>query len=322
MFRNLLASTAVAALMTTGALAQTATPPQKGHDRAVEDNIRVYEFEFQTLATDATNGILASNMIGKSVMSGETDDADDIGDINDVVIGRDGKVHAVIVGVGGFLGIAEKDVAVEFERLSFVAKDDGEFDIATDATREELENAATYERPDHIPNWMETSSLRDEMDQVAEGTDEMTDSVRTEAVDPARKRIDETRDSASAEDSALADDEANDMAGAMTQVDAATISTAALIGTEVQAGNESDIGEVSQVLLDEDGQAKAVIIDVGGFLGFGEKPVAVAFDSLKLYETDNGDLMITVPFTKSDLENAETFDPAAFKSNPDGAMLR
>ncbi|POF28415.1 PRC-barrel domain-containing protein [Roseibium marinum] len=314
MLRNLLATTAVAALMTTGALAQTATMPKAGAESSIEDSSRVYEFEVQTLATDATTGILASNIIGESVMSGESDDADTIGDINDVVIGRDGNVRAVIIGVGGFLGIAEKDVAVEFERLSFVSKDDGEFDIATDASKEELENAPAYERPDHIPNWMSTSSMKEEMDKVAEGTNKMVDSVRTEAIDPAKKRIDTT----SAEKTALVDDESSKM----TQVDATTISTAELIGTEVHTGTESNIGEVAQVLLDEEGQAKAVIIDVGGFLGFGEKPVAVSFDSLRLFETENGDLMITVPFTKSDLENAETFDPAAFKSNPEGTMLR
>lgn len=318
MIRNLLATTAVAALMTTGALAQTATMPKAGAESSVENDIRVYEFEVQTLATDATSGILASNMIGESVMSGESDDAETIGDINDVVIGRDGNVRAVIVGVGGFLGIAEKDVAVEFERLSFVSKNDGEFDIATDASKEELENAPAYERPDHIPNWMSTSSVKDEMDKVAEGANKMVDSVRTEAIDPAKKRIDTT----SAEETSLTDDETTQMAGAMTEVDATTISTAELIGTEVHTGTESNIGEVSQVLLDEEGQAKAVIIDVGGFLGFGEKPVAVSFDSLKLFQTENNDLMITVPFTKSDLENAETFDPAAFKSNPEGTMLR
>ncbi len=44
-----------------------------------------------------------------------------IGEISDVLIDRNGKVIAVIVGVGGFLGIGEKDVAVPFEALEIIA---------------------------------------------------------------------------------------------------------------------------------------------------------------------------------------------------------
>lgn len=46
-------------------------------------------------------------------------DGEDIGEINDVIIGRDGRVTAIIVGVGGFLGIGQKDVAVSMEAMEF-----------------------------------------------------------------------------------------------------------------------------------------------------------------------------------------------------------
>jgi hypothetical protein len=38
-----------------------------------------------------------------------------IGDIRDVLVDKSGKVVTLIVGVGGFLGAGEKDVAVPFE---------------------------------------------------------------------------------------------------------------------------------------------------------------------------------------------------------------
>mgnify|MGYP000141509688 CR=1 FL=1 len=340
MLRKLLATTAIAAVMTTGAIAETVTTPQAGNNAAMDRNSGVYEFELHTLAPDATTGILASNMIGKSVMTGEADDAETIGDINDVVIGRDGEVRAVIVGVGGFLGIAEKDVALEFDRLSFVSDGDrdDQFEIVADATREDLENAPTYERPDYIPEWMSTSAMKDGMDKAVDGAKNAYETVQTEAIDPARKRIDEAMGSASnepAEDmpvtgeattetaenapAPLDDTASTDMA--MTQIDANTISTDELIGTDVETGTETDIGEIAQVLIDEEGNARAVVIDVGGFLGFGEKPVAVAYDSLKMFKTDDGELIVTVPFTKSDLENAESFDQATFKSNPNSVTL-
>ncbi|MFL5132390.1 MAG: PRC-barrel domain-containing protein [Microvirga sp.] len=44
---------------------------------------------------------------------------ENIGEINDVLINRSGQVVAVIIGVGGFLGIGEKDVAVPMSMLLF-----------------------------------------------------------------------------------------------------------------------------------------------------------------------------------------------------------
>jgi sporulation protein YlmC with PRC-barrel domain len=44
---------------------------------------------------------------------------ENIGEINDVLINRSGQVAAVIIGVGGFLGIGEKDVAVPMSLLLF-----------------------------------------------------------------------------------------------------------------------------------------------------------------------------------------------------------
>ncbi|KAA2237582.1 PRC-barrel domain containing protein [Salinarimonas soli] len=56
---------------------------------------------------------LASDLIGTRVV-GQNNEA--IGDVNDVVMGADGKAMAVLVGVGGFLGIGEKDVAIPFDQ--------------------------------------------------------------------------------------------------------------------------------------------------------------------------------------------------------------
>ena len=46
-----------------------------------------------------------------------------IGDIKDVLVDKSGKVVALIVGVGGFLGAGEKDVAVPFEAVHPTMKD-------------------------------------------------------------------------------------------------------------------------------------------------------------------------------------------------------
>ena len=43
-----------------------------------------------------------------------------IGDINEILLDKDGKVKAVVIGVGGFLGMGEHDVAVSMDKLKFM----------------------------------------------------------------------------------------------------------------------------------------------------------------------------------------------------------
>ena len=43
-----------------------------------------------------------------------------VGEINELIIGKDGKIESVVLGVGGFLGIGEHDVAVPFGKVKFV----------------------------------------------------------------------------------------------------------------------------------------------------------------------------------------------------------
>ena len=63
------------------------------------------------------NQMMASDLIGTRVVSSNNES---IGDINDVIVDRNGQIMAAVVGVGGFLGIGEKDVAVPFKSLEFM----------------------------------------------------------------------------------------------------------------------------------------------------------------------------------------------------------
>jgi len=82
-----------------------------------------------------------------------------------------------------------------------------------------------------------------------------------------------------------------------------------LIGTNVYGPDNAKIGDVSEVLLDNSGSTHAVIIGVGGFLGVGQKDVAVPFNALTVTPTAAGDKIekIVVKYTKADLENAPAF---------------
>ena len=70
--------------------------------------------------------------------------------------GESGKVDAVIVDVGGFLGIGEKEVAVGMDNLKFLSDEDGELYLYTDFTEEQLEAQAEYDESSYAEN-------RDEM---------------------------------------------------------------------------------------------------------------------------------------------------------------
>jgi sporulation protein YlmC with PRC-barrel domain len=43
-----------------------------------------------------------------------------LGDINELILDKNGKVNAVVIGVGGFLGMGEHDIAVSMDKLKFV----------------------------------------------------------------------------------------------------------------------------------------------------------------------------------------------------------
>jgi len=63
-----------------------------------------------------------------------------IGEIEDVLLSPDGKVSALIVGVGGFLGMGEKDVAVPFTAVKHTTKD-GKVYLTLDTTKDVLKAA-------------------------------------------------------------------------------------------------------------------------------------------------------------------------------------
>ena len=96
-----------------------------------------------TQALAAPQGFLASKLIGSTVY---TKDDQSIGDINDVIVAQDaGQADGIIVGIGGFLGIGEKNVLLDMSKLTFVPTDDGGAKIVLDTTKTELETMPAYE---------------------------------------------------------------------------------------------------------------------------------------------------------------------------------
>ncbi|MER9305963.1 PRC-barrel domain-containing protein [Mesorhizobium sp. M0293] len=91
-----------------------------------------------------------------------------------------------------------------------------------------------------------------------------------------------------------------------------------IIGESVYNGTGDDaenIGKVSDVVFDKDGQAKSVVIGVGGFLGIGAKNVA--FDYAKLqWAEKNGDRWLVAQTTKDELTAQAEFDSKPYAPAP------
>src|SRR3712207_2526137 len=62
-----------------------------------------------------------------------------------------------------------------------------------------------------------------------------------------------------------------------------------LVGVNIYGQNNEKIGDVNEVLIDRKGNADAVVIGVGGFLGMGEKDVAIPFSAIE-WKYDRSDL--------------------------------
>jgi hypothetical protein len=70
-----------------------------------------------------------------------------IGVIKDLMVNPDGRIYAAVIGVGGFLGIGEKDVAVTFSSIR-TAQHDNDRQLVADATKDTLKEAPSYRETD------------------------------------------------------------------------------------------------------------------------------------------------------------------------------
>ena len=89
----------------------------------------------------------------------------------------------------------------------------------------------------------------------------------------------------------------------MTAVPAQSVTMTDWYKQSVYDPSDSKIGEVMDVLLSPDGHVTALIVGVGGFLGAGEKDVAVPFNSIK-HAMKNQKVYLTMDTTKDALKAA------------------
>ena len=114
--------------------------PQDTQDKIKADKSKMAEAPDGVIRLQDTDTFLASDLTGATVYNSQ-DEA--IGDVNDVLVSRDGKVSGLVVGVGGFLGIGEKDVAIEMSKIKLMDTETG-IKLVMDVNKDELAAAPDF----------------------------------------------------------------------------------------------------------------------------------------------------------------------------------
>lgn len=191
----------------------------------------------------APHAVTASYVIGADVRNPTNET---IASTADIVIEQDGDAELLILSDGGFLGFADKEVAIPFEDADLTFDDDGTRIVAVALTQAHLDQAKPFYY------------------EVPEGTMETGAHV---------------------------------MASDHMSVDA-------IVGSDVTLSNKEESVTVADVLMDKDGESERAVLEVGGFLGLGERLVTVPFSALTIGENKDG---YTIVATRADIEAAPTF---------------
>ncbi|MCW5696767.1 MAG: PRC-barrel domain-containing protein [Bauldia sp.] len=89
----------------------------------------------------AANELLATDFIGKPVFNTA---AETLGSIDNLIVSVEGQLTGIVVGVGGFLGIGEKKVAIAISAVQLMSTDEGEMRFIVDLGRTAIENAPDF----------------------------------------------------------------------------------------------------------------------------------------------------------------------------------
>jgi sporulation protein YlmC with PRC-barrel domain len=87
--------------------------------------------------------VFGSNILNENVYG---PDGATIGEVEDILVKSDGKIEGLVVGVGGFLGLGEKNVALRMDQFKVMPEADGRARINVSATEDELRNAPEFNR--------------------------------------------------------------------------------------------------------------------------------------------------------------------------------
>jgi len=119
---------------------QQPTQSDQPQDTTKADKAQVAKAPAGVIQLQDENTFLTSDLTGATVYSPQDEV---IGDVNDVIVSRDGKVDGLVVGVGGFLGIGEKSVAIKMSEIKMMDTDTG-IKLVMNANKDQLAAAPAF----------------------------------------------------------------------------------------------------------------------------------------------------------------------------------
>jgi sporulation protein YlmC with PRC-barrel domain len=241
-------------------------------------------------------------LIGRNIknMQNET-----IGEIEAIYLGADGKIDSVIAGVGGFLGINQREVRLAWSDLKI---ENGGEKVTVDMTKDQIKAMPPY-------TYKETTYRGQIYTDSGLWTDKPGDR-RAEAPRPVDNRMNErpTRTDRPADDRATAappvtNPPATNPPVRTTSRDynaAGHVSGESVLKASVRNANNEKVGEIEDVYLDAKGQIQTVVVSVGGFLGMGSKHVEVKWSDLQV-KRDGDTIAVVTSWTKDSLKAMPDF---------------
>jgi len=273
------------------------------------------------IATLGPEQYLSQTLIGDEVNAGVSSDSEKIGNINDLILSADGRVEGFVVGVGGFLGLGEKDVGVPFDNIAMTRDETGDAHAALAASKEQLRGAPTFDRGTAAETIAASTTGAVTTGSNATGAAGTGIAAGTAAgiaaagTAPSGLATDTTDGVVT---SSTANAQSSDQ---MTPMTGGDLSADNLIGAPVYGPDNTTIGSIGDLALTPQGQVDAVIVDVGGFLGIGAKPVAVAMDNLQFMRDSAGKATLTTRFTQDQLRGAPEYNKDTYAQNRDGMRV-
>jgi hypothetical protein len=151
MLKKLMITTALTGAMIGAAVAQSTMDAPTAN--APKANAPIARSDAKFINAQNTDQWLSSNFIGVDVVG---PDNEKIGDVSDILFEKNGNVVAYVVGVGGFLGIGAKNVALAPTSFQVVPANAGttgsapstnpdDVKLKLNMTKEQLKQAASFE---------------------------------------------------------------------------------------------------------------------------------------------------------------------------------
>jgi hypothetical protein len=332
--KHFIATSAIAILVSFPALAQTTGTDQTMTDETMttatfidaahESDILASEIMDAAVYAYDNGGMQATGANGgddlratRMIEADERENLEEIGSVTDVLVDQDGTIRGAIVGIGGFLGIGEREVALGLDQLTFArdADDPETLIILAQVDAQTLEEAPEFDREAFEQR---TAGTQAQTGTMHEGTG--TDMADAEPTDQDLAQDDVERDDTMAETQPAQDAggeqwrDARDTFDApdferegFQRAEASNFSVDELLGANVYDVNDENVGSVDDVVANGDGELEYVVMDIGGFLGIGAHTVALGLDEVTILQ-DGDDLRLYVGASDDELRNMPEYE--------------